>query len=160
VGEKVYRMGGFNGKTEVGGCIDVFTLGSSAERDGLAGSWETVMYESAVGLGRGGEGQLQATESGPGARSVTALLPLGSRLVSIMGEGKPSPTGGHDAAGNFWDDVWSYDPEVKKWERLQVAGPEARGWFAADSDGERVVLWGGLNGANERLGDGWVLESA
>jgi hypothetical protein len=51
VGEKVYRMGGFNGKTEVGGCIDVFTLGSSAERDGLAGSWETVMYESAVGDG-------------------------------------------------------------------------------------------------------------
>lgn len=160
LGGKVYRMGGFNGKTEVGGGIDVFTVssGSSSTADGLDGQWETISYDSAEGLARGQEGDLKSGEAGPGARSVTALLPLGDKLLSIMGEGKPSPTGGHDAAGNFWDDVWSFDPKGKRWQKAEVGGPEARGWFAADSDGERAVLWGGLNGANERLGDGWVLQ--
>lgn len=158
--DKVYRMGGFNGKTEVGGGIDIFTFDTAtqAQGDGLQGSWDTVAYGTAAGVGRGERGDLQASEGGPGARSVTALLPLGGKLVSIMGEGKPSPTGGHDAAGSFWDDVWSFDVKTQKWEIVGVQGPEARGWFAADSNGKKVVLWGGLSGANERLADGWILQ--
>jgi hypothetical protein len=164
-------MGGFNGKTELGGGIDVLTLPSSvyqgegAEEGG--GKWESVSYPSARGLSRDASDAsvfLSTPEQseGPGARSVTALLPLGpsthARLVAIMGEGKPSPTGGHDSAGNFWDDVWVYDPAKQTWAEVDVRdGPEARGWFAAHVYGEGVVLWGGLNGANERLADGWVL---
>jgi hypothetical protein len=37
--------------------------------------------------------------------------------------------------------------------------PEARGWFASSFwEGNKVVLQGGLNERNERLGDGWTLE--
>ncbi|MCJ1306607.1 hypothetical protein MMC25_000250 [Agyrium rufum] len=40
--------------------------------------------------------------------------------------------------------------------------PEARGWFASAIDKETsakgLVIWGGLNEENERLGDGWILE--
>lgn len=172
---KVYRMGGFNGKTELGGGIDVLTLpplgdGAGDKAVGGRGEWKSVSYPSAPGLSRDPSDADRiplSTDQGPGARSVTALLPLGSgsgsdsapRLVAIMGEGKPSPTGGHDSAGNFWDDVWVYDPAAQTWTEVDVRnGPEARGWFAADTYKEGVVLWGGLNGANERLADGWVLE--
>lgn len=42
--------------------------------------------------------------------------------------------------------------------------PEPRGWFAFDvqpsseGDGVQIVLHGGLNEANERLSDAWVLQ--
>lgn len=36
--------------------------------------------------------------------------------------------------------------------------PEPRGWFASAAWGDKVVLQGGLNQNNERLGDAWVLE--
>lgn len=59
-----------------------------------------------------------------------------------------------------------------QWSRLHLgpyddeddesaAGPGARGWFASAPMGELeengIVLWGGLDGENKRLGDGWVL---
>lgn len=41
------------------------------------------------------------------------------------------------------------------------AGPGPRGWFASAHMGEveerGVVVWGGVDGANKRLGDGWIL---
>lgn len=40
-------------------------------------------------------------------------------------------------------------------------GPGPRGWFASAQMGELeergIVYWGGLDGANKRLGDGWIL---
>lgn len=130
-----------------------------ADEDGNANSgWGFIPYGDATGAEAG-------KSAGPGARSVTALIPstAGSgppKLLVIMGEGKPSPTGGHDAAGGFYDDVWSFDPTSGKWEQVVIAsggGPGPRGWFGADVHGEGAVVWGGLNGANEREGDGWVL---
>lgn len=42
---------------------------------------------------------------------------------------------------------------------MSTETPEARGWFASSFwQGNKVVLQGGLNSKNERLGDGWVLE--
>lgn len=42
-----------------------------------------------------------------------------------------------------------------------AAGPGPRGWFATAHMGELeergVVIWGGVNGDNKRLGDGWIL---
>ena len=38
--------------------------------------------------------------------------------------------------------------------------PSSRGWFASsqmDTDLASIVLWGGINEENERLGDGWIL---
>lgn len=50
------------------------------------------------------------------------------------------------------------------WMRLAAAAgstPEARGWFGASFwEGNKIVIQGGLNERNERLGDGWVLEVA
>jgi len=40
-------------------------------------------------------------------------------------------------------------------------GPGARGWFASapvgDLDESAVVIWGGLDGENKRLSDGWII---
>ena len=45
--------------------------------------------------------------------------------------------------------------------KVSVVGdalPEARGWFASASLDNKVLIVGGLNGQNERLGDAWTLE--
>ncbi|KAK1754687.1 nitrile-specifier protein 2 [Echria macrotheca] len=59
-----------------------------------------------------------------------------------------------------------------KWARVQLAvhddeddasldGPGARGWFASAPMGELeengIVIWGGLDAGNKRLGDGWII---
>jgi len=155
---KVWRNGGFNGKTEVGGAIDYLNIGDGKD---LAGAtWETVSFGETTGLSREDESDvLTGSKEGPGPRSVHALLPLGGKLVTFFGEGKPSPTGGHDTAGNFWPDVWSFELKTGKWEEVEVEGekPKERGWFAATETGGRVLIWGGIDAKNERLPDGWVL---
>lgn len=149
---KLYRFGGFSGVTELGGVVDSLSPGPGEE-------WRSAAFGQAEGQERTSTGELQKGQgSGPGPRSVAALHSIGERLVALYGEGRPSPTGGHDAAGKFWNDVWSYD--LKEWAEVATEGegPSPRGWFASDADGRRVVLWGGLSDANERLSDGWVLE--
>lgn len=152
---KVWRFGGFNGKTELGGAIDHLDI----SEDIKASQWETVSFGEITGSARGEQGDMKPSTDGPGQRSVHALLPLQGKLVTIFGEGKPSPTGGHDAAGNFWGDIWAFDPLTGAWEEVKVSGdtPGERGWFAADQAGDKVVVWGGIDASNERLTDGWVL---
>lgn len=145
--DSVWRFGGFNGKTEVGGVIDHITLGTSAQSNG----WESTTFDSTS----------ESESTTPGARSVTGLHILSDgRLVTFFGEGKPSPTGGHDAAGNFWGDIWLFDPKTKEWTEVKQEGetPGERGWFSSDVYDQGVVVWGGLNGQNERESDGWVLK--
>lgn len=42
-----------------------------------------------------------------------------------------------------------------------VGGPGPRGWIASAAMGELeengILIWGGLNSENNRLGDGWIL---
>ena len=157
---KIWRLGGYNGKTEVGGVIDCLALPSSIS-ELAAAKWESRPFEAST------DSTAKELDKGPGARSVCALLPLKGteKLVTFLGEGRPSPTGGHDAAGNFWGDVWTYDPETDKWEAVDPSdragdgghGPGERGWFAAASYDDDALLWGGIDGRNERLSDGWLL---
>lgn len=91
------------------------------------------------------------------------------------GEGAPKELG-HAGAGKFLSDTWvlvhrsSGGKGQYAWvaPALQPGGaiPEPRGWFAsgileADRNDEhtlgQLVLHGGLNEANRRLGDAWVL---
>jgi len=154
----VWRFGGFNGKVEMGGGIDFLrlNLGEEGIEQGEKGVWETRFFGE--GNGASGDGVLA---KGPGPRSVTALHVLNGKVLTVFGEGNPSPTGGHDSAGNFYGDVWAYDAGSGEWEEIPVesqdGGPGERGWFGSDCSDGGMVVWGGLDAGNERVGDGWVL---
>ncbi|WVF65845.1 hypothetical protein IAT40_000582 [Kwoniella sp. CBS 6097] len=170
---KIWRFGGFNGKTEVGGSIEYLDLlgPDVSSQNGESGlRWKSIVFgDTASGLGRDGPASAALSSStskvGPGARSVTGLHAILGQVIVVGGEGKPSSTGGHDAAGNFWDDIWAFNPSGQKWTRLQLniegqgsKAMEPRGWFASDVlDDNSVIVWGGINSKNERLDDGWIL---
>ncbi|KAL4804653.1 kelch repeat protein [Aspergillus unguis] len=141
---KLYRMNGFDGKTEQGGALDVFDLASN--------TWNTITY-TADGV------------NGPTPRSVSCLLPVDisgrSSLVTMFGEHDPSSLG-HQGAGKMLSDAWAFDVELEKWTKIAFSGeaPQPRGWFDADiHEGQAaIVVHGGLAEWNERLGDVWVLQ--
>ncbi|KAJ5232838.1 hypothetical protein N7468_005794 [Penicillium chermesinum] len=140
----LYRMNGFDGKSEQGGKLDIY---SPAEN-----SWISHSYSP--------DGK-----AGPTPRSVSALLPLrlGGRpfLVTLFGERDPSSLG-HQGAGKMLDDVWIFDIHEKIWQHVSLEGDELplpRGWFDADTLGEdAIIVHGGLGESNERLGDIWKLD--
>ena len=144
---KLYRMNGFDGKQEQGGCLDVY--------DPSLNSWSTITYPA--------DG-----ESGPSARSVSALLALQVNskyfLATLFGEHDPSSLG-HAGAGKMLGDVWAYDIACRNWAKLKATGewPEPRGWFdagvASGNEGKQaIVVHGGLAEDNRRLGDVWSME--
>ncbi|KAL4946957.1 hypothetical protein BDW69DRAFT_190678, partial [Aspergillus filifer] len=101
---KIYRMNGFDGKTEQGGALDVFDLATN--------SWGTINY-SADGV------------SGPSPRSVACLLPVSIQdkpsLVTMFGEHDPSSLG-HQGAGKMLSDVWIFGIESEKWTKVDAEG--------------------------------------
>ena len=141
------RFGGFAGH-ELGGPLDVYDIAKNA--------WTSVT---------------PAGPDAPPARSVHTLLGVpkkkGSDLVAVMfgGERDPAPAElGHDGAGFFRSDVWGLKYGANGewiWEKAFVEdgnAPRERGWFAADvTENGEVVVHGGLNEKNERMGDAWVL---
>lgn len=141
---KVYRMNGFDGNTEQGGSLDVYTPGTNF--------WESIVYKP------------DGVE-GPTPRSVAALLPVGvggrGYLVTLFGERDPSSLG-HQGAGKMLGDVWAFDLESKRWSQVETRGeavPASRGWFDADvQGGSTVIVQGGLGESNDRLGDVWSLQ--
>ena len=141
---KLYRMNGFDGNTEQGGSLDVY----SPETD----SWASHRYSP--------DGK-----AGPTPRSVAALVPISLRdcrfLVTLFGERDPSSLG-HQAAGNMLSDVWAFDISREKWYKVDVQQgelPLARGWFDADVvSPNAIIVHGGLGESNDRLGDVWTLE--
>ncbi|ETI22096.1 hypothetical protein G647_06167 [Cladophialophora carrionii CBS 160.54] len=142
---KLYRMNGFDGKTEQGGALDVF--------DPQTNSWQTVGFDA--------DGN-----QGPGPRSVSCLLSVvvdnQPCLITMFGEHDPSSLG-HQGAGKMLDDVWIFAIHSQKWKKLTFEGggekPCPRGWFDADVAGEtEVVIHGGLAESNQRLGDMWLLD--
>ena len=161
----VWRFGGYNGVTELGGMIDFLplTFEESTRKDGTI--WQTKpdrkLDQSTVNAS-----SINSRLIGPLARSVSALHVIHGKVITMFGEGKPSPTGGHDAAGSFHSDVWAYDAESDAWEELDdlckdgKAMPAPRGWFGSDVGERGIVIWGGLNDANERIADGWLFENA
>lgn len=145
---KVWRMGGFDGKEEIGGSVDSFDLASK--------KWESYAFQ-ADGI------------NGPGARSVATLLPVkvaGKQyLVTVFGEADPSSLG-HAGAGKMLEDGWAFDLEGQSWEKLEIEEaaenkPAPRGWFGAAAVSDRVLaVVGGLGEDNERLDDVWTLDFA
>lgn len=141
-GGLLYRMNGFDGKTEQGGSLDSYNP--------LSDTWDTLAYSP--------DGQ-----GGPIARSVCSLLAvdMGGQpsLVTLFGESDPSNLG-HAGAGKMLRDVWLFDIHSRKWRLLDVSGtqPPPRGWFDASVvSGESIVISGGLAESNERLDDIWLL---
>ncbi|THX72752.1 kelch repeat protein [Aureobasidium pullulans] len=144
---KLYRMGGFDGKHEIGGEIDIYDIASD--------TWSIHTFTS--------DGV-----NGPGARSVATLLAMAidgkASLITAFGESDPSALG-HAGAGNMLPDSWVCDIETKAWRRVEVEEgekvPRSRGWFAADvvtlEDKQGIIVQGGLAEDNERLDDAWVL---
>ncbi|KAJ6785602.1 hypothetical protein PWT90_00474 [Aphanocladium album] len=142
---KLYRMNGFDGNAELGGAIDVFDMASE--------TWSTLSY-TPNGV------------QGPEPRSVATLLPVTVHgkvyLVTMFGERDPSALG-HAGAGKMLGDAWAWDVEQSRWQKLDTHDerPEPRGWFDADVShsevGDTVILHGGVNEENKRLGDVWRL---
>ncbi|EHY56929.1 hypothetical protein HRR83_001991 [Exophiala dermatitidis] len=155
LGGKLYRMNGFDGKTEQGGRIDVFDLGQARWLDK-----ESIEF-------------VPDGVNGPPPRSVSCLVPVnlggGSNsnkpgLLTMFGERDPSSLG-HQGAGKMLADVWLFDLESKSWTELELRldgggeKPVPRGWFGAAPVGANaVVVHGGLSESNQRLGDVWLLE--
>lgn len=150
-GDRLYRMNGFDGKTEQGGTLDIYE--PSLNR------WSPISY-LANGI------------DGPQPRSVSCLLAVDLQgrpsLVTAFGEHDPSPLG-HQGAGRMLDDIWVFDIQTSEWSKVNAADasgerPAARGWFDADvsrtkgDTSDKVVLAGGLAEDNQRLSDVWVLE--
>lgn len=143
---KLYRMNGFDGKTEQGGNLDIYTPESN--------SWDSHSYSA--------DGKV-----GPTSRSVSVLLPISlegrSYLITMFGERDPSSLG-HQGAGKMLSDVWAFDIGNKKWDQVDLQGSElpcARGWFDADvATSDTIFVHGGLGESNDRLGDVWRLEFA
>lgn len=193
---RIFRYGGFNGEDEEGGKLDVLELAleTFSDTSGLTPIGVTT---------KGGWTTLDFTEEGmrhPGNRSVagfqTITTGMGREyLVLFLGEKSPS-SDGHNAAGNFWSDVWVFQAPPKGmtgasvkdaawqalgketgegiWSQVFVSDaegvegedvknlvPTARGWFSssvlADLGLSGLLVWGGINSKNERLGDGWIL---
>lgn len=143
----LYRMNGFDGKTEQGGSIDIYDLASNV--------WTTRTYV-ADGI------------SGPAPRSVSACLAVAVSgrplLLTLFGERDPSSLG-HLGAGKMLGDVWAYDIASNVWSEVDTKcvefshGPPPRGWFDADIvDGSAILVVGGLGETNERLNDAWLLQ--
>ncbi|KAL7947322.1 kelch repeat protein [Trichoderma barbatum] len=144
---KLYRMGGFDGKPEQGGELDIY--------DPVSQEWHTVAF-TADGV------------QGPEARSVATLLAVQlpgkeSTLVTMFGERDPSSLG-HAGAGKMLSDVWVFNIKSSTWSKAafsEQSAPVARGWFAADvvkqQDGDAIIVHGGLAEDNTRLGDAWRL---
>ncbi|KAJ4024583.1 hypothetical protein NW752_003149 [Fusarium irregulare] len=138
---KIYRMNGFDGKTEQGGALDIFDIKTS--------SWSTTTFKP--------DGK-----EGPEARSVSTLLPISISnkpyLLTMFGERDPSSLG-HAGAGKMLSDVWAFDLKEGIWQKVDTNdGPAARGWFDTDVTRNGVVVHGGLGENNERLGDVWVMK--
>jgi hypothetical protein len=144
---KLYRMNGFDGKTEQGGALDIYDVGVR--------SWSTVSFPH-DGI------------HGPGPRSVSALIAMRVEgkdcVLTLFGERDPSSLG-HAGAGKMLGDVWAFDLGSQKWSEIKTGGvsPAPRGWFDADvmqeqSGSQALIVHGGLAEDNSRLGDVWKLE--
>ncbi|KAL5352531.1 hypothetical protein ACLOAV_002479 [Pseudogymnoascus australis] len=143
----LYRMNGFDGKSEQGGSLDIY--------DRVSNTWSTQEY-AADGV------------SGPAARSVAAVLVVvaneKSLLVTLFGETDPSSLG-HQGAGKMLGDVWAYDIASNTWSEVDTKvtntsqKPAPRGWFNADVvDQSAILVSGGLGEDNNRLNDAWLLQ--
>ncbi|KAL9581078.1 MAG: hypothetical protein Q9212_004112 [Teloschistes hypoglaucus] len=106
--DRLYRFGGFDGNGELGGQIDLLQLSTTTFHDqgghgelavvSSTGKWESIAPTSDSPM--------------PGNRSVAGLQPVTTGqgreyIILFLGE-RDASSAGHDGAGSFWDDVWSF----------------------------------------------------
>ncbi|KAF9882049.1 kelch domain-containing protein [Colletotrichum karsti] len=115
---RLFRFGGFDGKSELGGQLDFIHLEMDTFDDGVSKSEIAVHgrggWQSIVQGAKTSEEEIHQVpgQTWPGNRSVAGLEAVtvgGGReyLLLIMGEREPSPDG-HSGAGAMWDDVWAF----------------------------------------------------
>lgn len=67
---------------------------------------------------------------------------------------------GRETGEGHWSPIVA-DAEGVEGDDVRKLVPSERGWFASstlgDLDPSSILLWGGLNGKNERESDGWIL---
>lgn len=162
--ERLYCFGGFDGEKELGGSIQFLRLSRSTFDDmggkgelavaPLTGQWESV--------------DLPQEAPVPGNRSVAGLQPVTTGqgrhyLLLFLGEKDPSGSG-HDAAGEFWDDVWSFQlkPEGMTAASIKDATRQFFGAKTAESTWARVdVPETSMNGNVEHPGQrGWFANAS
>ena len=68
---------------------------------------------------------------------------------------------GSETGEGLWSEIDVADAEGVEGEDVKNLVPSERGWFASstmgDVDASGIILWGGLNGKNEREDNGWIL---
>lgn len=119
---RIFRFGGFDGQTEIGGQLDFLHLevetfdDNTGTRGEIAvrarGSWQSILQGNADASSE--EIPLQPAQQWPSPRSVASLqaatLPGGREyLILGMGEQTPNIAEGHAGAGKFLRDVWAFE---------------------------------------------------
>ena len=157
--ERLYLSGGFDGEKELGGAIHFLRLTKSTFDDKggkgelgvspLTGQWESI--------------EPPADTQMPGNRSVAGLQPVTTGqgrhyLLLFLGERDPSSSG-HEAAGKFWDDVWSFQlrPEGMTAASFKDATRQLFGARTAEGTWARVdIPESSMSGRTEHPGQrGW-----
>ena len=68
---------------------------------------------------------------------------------------------GRQTGEGLWSQIVVSDSEGVEGDDVRKLVPGERGWFASSSvsdvDFRGILLWGGLNGKNEREDNGWIL---
>lgn len=96
----------------------------------------------------------------PTGRSVFGTATIGSNILLYGGEVDPSDQG-HMGAGAFSSELLALDTELQTWSRVVAAvgdkHPGARGWYAAASFDNSMLVYGGNSDSNDRLDDIFIL---
>lgn len=135
--QRVHVLGGFCGH-ELADCF-VYDI--------RAGKWET---SPSFAFGRSVFG------------SASLNLPSGPSIVSFGGEVDPSDKG-HEGAGEFTADLVVLQiQDGAQWTKVEAIVTDSqlpcpRGWFACASTDAGLIVHGGLDCGNERLGDLFIL---
>ncbi|KAL1836561.1 hypothetical protein VTJ49DRAFT_4922 [Mycothermus thermophilus] len=136
-GGRLYRFGGFDGKTQQGGQLDILPLGLDVFDDQVSrgeavlvarsgAGWQSVLFgkedvgykepdpattPSLLSGGGGADNSAAGDLPFPGNRSVASMEVIttgGGREYLIVMFGEREASGvGHAKAGRFWEDVWA-----------------------------------------------------
>ncbi|ORY57314.1 kelch domain-containing protein [Pseudomassariella vexata] len=186
---RLYRFGGFDGEGELGGQLDVLELTVDEFDDNLSkgevGVFARGDWISLIPASQEGEAGKLVADEWPGNRSVGGMelvMGGGRREYLVLLLGEKSPSGAvHEAAGQFWGDVWAFQvpplgmstASVKdavwqvmgrktgegKWTKITPAPFDEEEDMDIEglAKGENgIFLFGGVNEKNRRQGDGFI----
>lgn len=165
---KLWRFGGYDGKSELGGQLDYLELPASRSI-GQPGKdvddnaeWKTLPFSFDT------EDSTSSSTTIPGNRSLAALHHITTGqgrdyLILALGEGDPSAIG-HAGAGKFYQDIWAYQLPPSSFftgagvkdairERMPGLGSTKGQWARVDVTGMEVSET--EKGGGKWTGRGW-----